>query len=188
MRAAAFLLTISTTAASPMVLACATLAAKVAAALLKPPISDFLMFGQKESAHSLSGRNIDHAGCLLSDGWSASKFDGLIKDDHNWGGRKEGTKDGVCSLRLCPLCPSHSCRARQLLNGRASQIAIWVWFFLSRFFGKMRSMDDARSSVLRPRSSSAGWATHKTVDRGPSSEQGCQMEIARFLDCMCLAL
>ena len=52
MRAAAFLLTISTTAAAaPMVLACATLAAKVAAALLKPPISDFLMFGQKESAH-----------------------------------------------------------------------------------------------------------------------------------------
>ena len=122
-RAAAFLLTISTSAA-PIVLACATIAAaaKVAAALLKPPISEFLMFGQKESAHrSAAGETL----ITVVVGRSASKFDGLIKDDHNWGGR---SKEQKLSWRYAQsVCLTHSCPA--IAEWAMGEIAIWVWLF-----------------------------------------------------------
>ena len=141
--------------------------------LLKPPISDIWSKGGRARIRRPAGETW----ITRRRRWSGSKCDGLIKDDHNWGGRR--SRDGwnksqsvrpwgmlaqSVSPALLALSPSHSCPA----------IAEWArlrsGFGSSVFFGKMRSMDDAPSSPLSL-SALAGWATHKTVARGRSNER-----------------
>ena len=124
--------------------------------LLKPPISDVWSKGER------SGRNIDH-GARRRSGRSGSKYDGGIKDDHNWGGPSPKARNKSWPGYALVLSLSHSC------------LAIAEWARSQSGFGSSPfSLEKCdRWMMLEPQpNSSAGWATHKTVARGPSSRVG----------------
>ena len=142
-----------------MVLACATLV-KTADSLETANFS--CLVKRRALLTQRSGRNIDH-GARRRSGWSGSKYDGGIKDDHNWGGPSPKARNKSWPGYALVLSLSHSCPA----------IAEWARS-QSGFGSSPFSLEKCdRWMMLEPQpNSSAGWATHKTVARGPSSRVG----------------
>ena len=89
--------------------------------LLKPPISDIWSKGGRAFAAQREKHGSRGDGDRRR--WSGSKCDGLIKDDHNWGGRRKEQKPAEEWGMLSPslALSVYLARARQLLNGRGRE-------------------------------------------------------------------